>query len=537
MRTLPTYRVFDDSLQARFHALRTKIQVYGGAFANGKTSAAVALKTLPIARDYPGANILVARSTYPKLNDTIRREFLKWCPGDWIKSFPRSANASNTCTLINGTEINFRYIQQQGKNEEASTSNLLSANYDLMVVDQIEDPEIEYKDFIDLIGRLRGTTAYNGDDPTMPRDGPRWFVMLCNPTRNWVYKRIIRPLHVYKETGRITDDLLCDRDPDNDEPVLDSDGTPRLIISMVEGSTYDNADNLPADYIRTLEASYRGQMRERFLKGRWGAYEGLVYPEFDSSVHGVDRESIDKYYSRLIAQGFVVPWIEGYDYGLAVPSCYLAGFTDPWGNIVIADGFYKAELSIDDQRDLIHDVRKRWNIPDGADQGWIEADPSIFRRGPGQGAKLVGRSVADMFAERESEGPLKMRRGNSAKLNGITKVRTYMAPKEMHRHPFYEQYGAPHLYYSTHLSFIEDEVESYMWKASSANNSDDKEDEPRDGNDHACDTIKYMFSRKPDVAQEEKRVVPKTPAYSRWQEFPDSSEPRHVHRYRGRSVN
>ena len=157
---MQAYKVHRGSLQERFLASRKKIQFYGGGFANGKTSGAC-IKTLMIARDYPGANILMARSTYPKLNDTLKKEFLKWCPKEWIKSHNKQ---ENVVVLTNGSMINFRYIAQQGKNAESTTSNLLSANYDLAVIDQIEDPEITHKDFLDIIGRMRGMAKYVGTD-------------------------------------------------------------------------------------------------------------------------------------------------------------------------------------------------------------------------------------------------------------------------------------------------------------------------------------------------------------------------------------
>ena len=76
---MPIFRLVEDSLQQRFLDSKAKIQLYGGGFANGKTSAAC-IKAIQLAKDYPGCNGLMARSTYPKLNDTLRAEFIKWCP-------------------------------------------------------------------------------------------------------------------------------------------------------------------------------------------------------------------------------------------------------------------------------------------------------------------------------------------------------------------------------------------------------------------------------------------------------------------------
>jgi hypothetical protein len=169
------YKLIEGSLQAKFQASRAKIQIFGGGFANGKTTAGV-IKGLQLARDYPGSNGLVARSTYPKLNDTIRKEMVKWCPNAWKKREVLSTGSDNLIELHNGSIINFRYIQQHGKGQESTSSNLLSATYDWIVVDQLEDPEIQEKDFLDLLGRLRGNATYSGDDPTMPSTGPRWFL-------------------------------------------------------------------------------------------------------------------------------------------------------------------------------------------------------------------------------------------------------------------------------------------------------------------------------------------------------------------------
>ncbi len=81
---MPRYRVLEDSAQQRFVNSWSKVTIYGGGFANGKT-AALCIKALNVAKDYPGCNMLLARSTYPKLRDTLMKEFRKWCPANWIK--------------------------------------------------------------------------------------------------------------------------------------------------------------------------------------------------------------------------------------------------------------------------------------------------------------------------------------------------------------------------------------------------------------------------------------------------------------------
>ena len=65
------FQVEVGSLQSDFLKSTAKVQIFGGGFGNGKTAAAV-VRALQLAQDYPGSNGLIARSTYPKLNDTIR---------------------------------------------------------------------------------------------------------------------------------------------------------------------------------------------------------------------------------------------------------------------------------------------------------------------------------------------------------------------------------------------------------------------------------------------------------------------------------
>jgi len=471
-----SYRMQEGSLQEQFFASRNKIQIYGGGFANGKTSA-MCVRVLILSEAYPGAEFLLARATYPKLEDTLKKEFIKWCPKYWVK---KQTDKPNNIVLKNGTTINFRYIAQQGKGEEQSTSNLLSANYDLVVVDQIEDPEIVHKDFLDLLGRLRGTARYIGTDPTMPTSGPRWFLITCNPTRNWVYQKIVKPVHDFNK-GVKNKDLICD-----------VEGKP--LIDIFEGSTYGNKDNLPEDYITTLEASYTGQMRERFLLGKWGAYEGLVYPMFDDQKHMVNRHLMLNTIQKKRDDHVKFTVIEAYDFGIAAPSCYLLGLVDEQRNVFVVDGFYEKELEIEDQAKRIRLIREKHFIPDDT---VILADPDLFRRKPGSHGQL-STTVAAQFLEHD----IRMARADNSVLPGITKVRQYLTPQQFHINPFYGSPNAPFLYYSDHLEFIPNEYGGYVWKKDSAGNN---EDAPIDRNDHALDTTKYLLSKRPDLG---KVVIP-----------------------------
>lgn len=478
----------------QFQKSRSKVQIMGGGYGNGKTTALV-IKALVIAEAYPGANMLLGRSTYPKLNDTLRKEFIEWCPKHWVESFP--SNADNTLYMKNGSVINFRYIAQQGKTKESTTSNLLSANYDFVGIDQMEDPEITEKDFKDLMGRLRGRAKYVGSDPTMPRTGPRWFIGTTNPTANWVYKTLVRPLH------RFRDGYL-------DEKLIVHPKTGQPWIEVFEASTYENSRNLPPDFIEGLEATYTGQMRERFLLGKWASFEGLVHPGWDETRHFVAHNHMLELFNDLRGD-YDLNVIEAYDFGIAVPSCYLYAFVDPWSNIHIMDGFYAITGGdIKDEAQRMLQIRELYGIQPGD----IYADPSIFRRVPGgEGSKGLGLSVGAMFQERG----LPLVRGNAAVLNGIVKVNSYLANSNLHKSPYDDNQPAPHIYVSNKLQFIADEITEYYWKRDTTGAG--YEDTPHDHNDHAMNALKYLLTDVPDLPKLSVAAMRRTPAFMRWHEF------------------
>jgi hypothetical protein len=505
-----TYRLKEDSVQWHFQNSRAKIQIFGGGFGNGKTTSAV-IKAIQLAKNYPGSNGLIARSTYPKLNDTIRKEFLAWCPNKWIAR--KALSIDNVVELTNGSVINFRYIQQHGKGGESSSSNLLSATYDWIVVDQMEDPEIAEKDFLDLLGRLRGNAQYVGDDPTMPHTGPRWLIACVNPTRNWVFRKLIKPLQDHAK-GIPNADLM-----------VDDDGKP--IIELYEGSTYTNKDNLPADFIATLESAYQGQMRERYLMGLWGAFEGLVYPQYDSSIHLLPATDMWDYLEKIIAEGFAPTFIESYDHGIAKPACYGLSFVDHMNNVFELLGFYLKEKRIDELAELIKASRARVEQKVGfVDFGPILADPAIFRRTSGN-SKTVGITVAGLFQE---DHDLFMMRANNDVVSGIAKVQSYLATDPTHFHPIYGTPDAPHIYFNNELNWMDTEFGDYYWKKDTAG---EYEDTPTDRNDHGMDRLKYSLTHRPKIARliiPDKKIIPRR---KRWTEAPDSNQQvdRRKHRY------
>ncbi len=500
------YKLTIGSIQHKFQESRNKIQFFGGGFANGKTTALV-IKALRLAHDYPGSNGLLGRSTYPKLNDTLRKVFFAWCPENWIKKRPTQDD--NTCYLTNGTVINFRYISQRGKQnvDGSTTSNLLSATYDWIGIDQVEDPEIVHKDMLDLMGRLRGQTPYRPDGPndeTMPSTGPRWLMLTSNPSPGWVYKEMIQPVHIWKKTGRITDKLLMDKQT----------GLP--IIDIIEGSTYTNASNLTPDFINSLEVAYKGQMGERFLQGKWAAFEGLVYGDFAEDRNVITREQALEHIEQCRRRHVKLIGIEGYDFGLTSPSCYLMGVVDDWGRVIILDGYHKRNFHYSEQPDEYRRIRNKYvHLVNYEDR--VRADPSIFRQ------KVVDRhkNTGDTIAKLLKDMGMPCRPANNDITSGVAKVGSYIAGTPWVPHIVTKERPGPLLYVVDDLQFVLDEIGNYYWDKDTFGG---EIDQPIDRNDHAMDTMKYMLSHLPDAANIEVPHAERRKPYEFWREEEDDAE-------------
>lgn len=508
---MPEFKIKSNSIHEQFLRSTAKIQIFGGGFANGKTATSC-VKAIQLAKDYPGSNGLIARSTYPKLQDTVQREFFKWLPKNWIKKFTKTPVP--TLELVNGSTVNFRHVQQGGKSQTTTTSNLLSATYDWILIDQIDDPEFVHKDFTDILGRLRGTTVYDGNNPSMPKNGPRWLMVTLNPTRNWFYKEYVAPILEYYKTKRLPDKLKVQLDKYN--AILKELNVPLItdineLIQLVQGSTYENAQNLGADYMATMHAMYSGMLADRYIKGDWGAFQGLIYPMYDQEIHMRSQGEVE----RWIFSDQAKRWIEGFDYGQRVHQCYILALVGRDNTVCGVDGFREREMSPEEAVKRMKSIRKEWKIPVDTTQ-MIYADPSIFARRGGE-YKTVGRSIADIYMD--SGRGVFMQRGNNDIENGILKVGSYLTQHKFHVNPFTERKPGPFLYFNYNkLGFVDDEITEYFYKQPDDPNSE--EEIPIDKNDHAMDTLKYMLTGMPEL----KVLIPKQTVNNdmlfKWQEAP-----------------
>jgi hypothetical protein len=286
------------------------------------------------------------------------------------------------------------------------------------------------------------------------------------------------------------------------------------IMALYEGPTYINKKNLSAEYIESLESTFHGQQRDRYLLGKWSAYEGLVYPDYSDDIHMISKEQADDYLEKLISKHVVVQAIEGYDFGLVSPSCYLLGFIDDRGRVILIDGFYRPNFNVFNQPDLIKEIRANYFGRLEFDEA-IYADPACFRKQVISGYKSTGDTIANIFRDAD----IRMRPSSNDINAGIAKVSAYLNGTRATPSPFHDNLPqGPMLFATTQLDFWHNEMTNYFWKRNPQNAFID---EPLDRDDHAMDATKYLIAKLPDPSDIIVPTKDKTPAWMFWHEMGD----------------
>ncbi|MCF0114821.1 MAG: hypothetical protein HUJ56_05660, partial [Erysipelotrichaceae bacterium] len=330
--------------------------------------------------------------------------------------------------------------------------------------------------FQDIQGRMRGTAKYMGSDETMPKYC-NFFMATTNPTQNWVNTKLVRPLKQFWKTGTVLPELL------KDEREFEKTGKVVPIIDLIEGTTYDNAHNLPEGFIERLENIYTGIMRDKYMLGKWDVPEGLIYPMFNYPVHVIDEFVMEDRMKKL-RDKYAMAWKESLDYGIASPSCYLISFVDEEGCVNVIDGFYEKEKTVKEQAQMIHELRYKYGIKSNER---VISDPALFKR------NSVDTTVSDLFGR----CGIDLERGNNSISGGIGKVSEYLKINPLRRNPYMNTMGSPQVFFSSKLTFLIDEIVDYRWKM----DKDGAMDKPVDRNDHAMDSLKYMLTFDDDKAR------------------------------------
>lgn len=300
-----------------------------GAIRSGKTQVGAEI-LVQYALAMP-ATYVVFRKTYLELRDSTKKAIM-FGDADMPPVLPREAwkdsdyhATDNIVKIAGGSEILFRSAEDPFTGA-AKIRNVALGGF---LIDQVE--ELEHDDYLThfyrtLLGRL--------SDPRGPRRG----VLIANPgpETHWVYRRLV-----------------------DEETRADK-------VGYVHFTLHDNKENLTPDYYEDTCATKHTapEWFDRFVDGKWGAFEGKRFKCWRPEKHIVDP--------------FIVPpeWeiTEGIDFGYAHPFCCMWHAAAPCGHEFFVAEHYERRRPISYHARRIKEIRANRNLAPSAT--WL--DPSAW---------------------------------------------------------------------------------------------------------------------------------------------------------------
>ena len=200
--------------------------------------------------------------------------------------------------------------------------------------------------------------------------------------------------------------------------------------------------------------------------GRFAAREGLVYPEFDESVHVIEPFDVPKDWQDTIS----------IDPGLKNPLSAHWYAADYDGNVYVVAEHYRAGEDVDYHAARIREISAALGWKRDA-QGRVRA---LIDSAAGQRTLASSKSVSELFYER---GILVDPRVDKEMFSGIARVKSYLKRGN----------GMPDLYIFSSCPNLIWEMKGYFWG---------KGDHPEKRDDHALDELRYyLMSRSMPAAE------------------------------------
>ena len=226
------------------------------------------------------------------------------------------------------------------------------------------------------------------------------------------------------------------------------------------------ADNpyLPKSEIALLEQTLDETTLQARKLGKFCTREGLVYPEFDETVHVIPPFSVPPEWQDTIS----------IDPGLKNPLSAHWYAVDFDGNVYVVAEHYAAGLDVDSHADAIFAVSEKIGWKKDA-RGRLTAliDPAADSR-----TLAAKRSVTELFYDR---GILADPHVCKDVFAGIAQVKRYLSRKN----------GMPDLYIFSNCVHMIREFKGYFWGNDEA---------PVKRDDHAMDELRYYLMTKPQAS-------------------------------------
>lgn len=343
----------------------------------------------------PNNLYLIIRKEWVDLRDSTLK--------DWQNLIGRKV-IGNDVRYENGSVLMFRHGDDINALKNANLGGCL----------MVQAEEMNEEDFWFLNGRLRR------------KKGTRQLRLECNyDGHNWIYKLFNK----------------------------------QKVGTLITTNTFDNAENLPPDYIPNLEKLPK-KLRDRHLYGSDADMEGLVWDEFSAGKHIVAPFYVPSQWERII----------GLDHGFTNPTAVLWAAVDWDGNIFIYDEHYEAGKVISYHAQQIK-LRDNSNVKE-----WL-IDPACRAKTQQKGIDFF--SIIDEYKEHG----LIFTPADNTVLSGLNRVNELFKQNKL-------------FIFKNCVKTIE-EIESYKWQKLKPGVEKNSPEEPVKKKDHACDALRYLVMSRP----------------------------------------
>ena len=265
-----------------------------GGYGSGK-SLALYIKLILFVMCFPGNRVLLGRKTLSDVERAILPDLFELLRSDWYEYRVKDG----VLNFKNGSQIilfGLDAMQSGGAADiKKAEQKVKSLNLGAFFIDQLE--EVEYPVFEALTARLRRMTVPGHEDIPIQQGNAT-----TNPANYWAYEYFV--------------------------------ANPRPNYVLYESSMYDNAENLPAEYIKDQEAKGEDYLR-RYVMGEWNTdlmLKGSVF----AKEHIRYQEQFRKLPVFEEECEIYEPYVAGNEYRMGVdPS---EGIVDPSSISVIDQG-------------------------------------------------------------------------------------------------------------------------------------------------------------------------------------------------------
>jgi PBSX family phage terminase large subunit len=364
---------------------------------------------------FPLSRQLIARKHKSHAKTSIWNDTLK----KYLANYIPSNTYSKSETELSVVFYNGSSIIVGGLDDSERTEKILGNEYITVFLN--EATQLSWNAVQIIMTRLAQKARDKENSLAVPK-----LIMDCNPRTpgHWLHAVGVRNM-----------------DPDNGKPLAD-----RQKWRRVHWSAYDNISNLPKSYIETLEALPE-VARDRMLNGIWRSHEGLVYNEFDESIHVIKPFEIPASWKRFRA----------IDFGYTNPFVCLWGALDEDGRLYIYREIYKRQTLVSEHAEIIN------KLSDGEKISCTVADHDASER--------AALEKSGIFTEKARKNIVQ----------GIQTVKCRLLPQKDNR---------PRLFFFDNLKHTLSEIYNYSWAPQ--NEDQASKEEPFKKDDHAMDALRYM---------------------------------------------